>query len=190
LKVFEDFEEARVKNGILLWMSAILVIGLSSCFCNKVDPEPADAFEPNNTTAQAVLMPDSLEATMNEGEAPDVFAFEATAGQRIGLVFTQLSGSFLVLMAEIRAPDGTLIGNVERLQGYYGGSSSQPPLEFIAPASGRYTGFVLLGGALALPPATPTPEYTQHAVHSAVCGSGRHVESGLEHIQVRVHPER
>ncbi len=127
-----------MKNGILLWMSAILVIGLSSCFCTKIEPEPTDAFEPNNTTAQAVLMPDSLEATMNEGEAPDVFAFDATAGQRIGLVFTQLSGSSLVLMAEIRAPDGTLIGNVERLQGYYGGSSSQPPLEFIAPTSGRY----------------------------------------------------
>ncbi len=126
-----------MKHLRLAWLP-MLLIGLSSCFCTTIPAFPADAFEPNDSSAQASLITDALEATMNEGETPDVFAFDATAGQRVGLALTQLGGSFLVLTAEIRAPDGTLVGNVTRLGDYGSGARAETPLEFIAPTSGRY----------------------------------------------------
>jgi Bacterial pre-peptidase C-terminal domain len=117
----------------------MLGVSLVAC-CSQPARLKADAFEPNDTAAQATLVVGTLSATMNEGDAPDVFKFTANANQKVRLNIAPQSGMDLGALdfnLTVTAPDGSV--PLARDSALYGFGSNQPqPLEFTAPATGDY----------------------------------------------------
>lgn len=125
------------------------VILLTGCLCrNPTINFSPDVLEPNDTQAQAtVLLPATvLVATMNEGDAPDVFRFEAVQGETLRFDVDQLAGHDLDFDVQIDSPDGGSV-TADLPEGFIPFPAS---LEYQATATGTY--YLTLVGDYVGPP--------------------------------------
>ncbi len=99
---------------------------------------PSDSAEPNDTPAQAKALSGRFTGTFNEGDAPDVFKFSATANQTVNLQLIQTPGStgdYIAFRLNVVAPNGATTLTRDRMLDPY---TQAEPLTFKAPVTGEY----------------------------------------------------
>lgn len=89
---------------------AALALLLVGCCSELADPLPADALEPNDTRSQATALSGTLEATMNEGDAADVFSLTIPAGTTTRIEITPVEGGLLAFEVAVAGPEAVIEG--------------------------------------------------------------------------------
>jgi hypothetical protein len=134
-------------------IAVALVVALACSGCKTTPPLPPDAYEPNDTLEQARPLEDITQATINEGDAPDMYFFTLVKHQRARLVLTWTSnGGFNSNSPELELfnPLGKSLGSFEgqMIGKPYTFRPSTPPsdlqafppeAEFIVAEAGKYT---------------------------------------------------
>jgi hypothetical protein len=108
--------------------SGFLMVSLGSCLCTLKPIRPPDAFEPNDTLAQAKTFTSPASATLSAGEI-DTFSFTANKNERLRFEPITTSGNYLAYGLEVKTPTGELIAT---------NKNPSEDLQFVAPNAGNY----------------------------------------------------